>query len=213
MNEPIFEHRPRHFHNDELLHGTNRQRISVGFENACYFPSIDAGIPSKQPIDDETRNGRIKAAYREDDPFGTDSSIYQANVERLNTRSTSHTDALVFDGNSAAATKPTFSTMFNAEGLVQGPFAKASKKGCNQVEQSTPGFDLSKCRNGYKNFALAMEKSTQSQQSIHKWDRMMGLKRSHSKTMRLSMRSRSKLKKIYMSHATSQHIELFELLL
>jgi hypothetical protein len=43
-------------------------------------------------------------------------------------------------------------------------------------------------------FASAMEKSTKSQQAIHDWDRKMGLKRSHSKTMRMSMRSRKKLR-------------------
>jgi hypothetical protein len=43
-------------------------------------------------------------------------------------------------------------------------------------------------------FATAMEKSTKSQQDIHDWDRKMGLKRSHSKTMRMSMRSRKKLR-------------------
>jgi hypothetical protein len=43
-------------------------------------------------------------------------------------------------------------------------------------------------------FATAMEKSTKSQQEIHDWDRKMGLKRSHSKTMRMSMRSRKKLR-------------------
>lgn len=43
-------------------------------------------------------------------------------------------------------------------------------------------------------FSKAMESSTQSQQDIHDWDRKMGLKRSHSKTMRLTMRSRKKLR-------------------
>jgi len=43
-------------------------------------------------------------------------------------------------------------------------------------------------------FESAMGKSFESQQRIHDWDRKMGLKRSHSKTMRLSMRSRKKLR-------------------
>jgi hypothetical protein len=42
--------------------------------------------------------------------------------------------------------------------------------------------------------SAAMEKSQKSQQDIHDWDRKMGLKRSHSKTMRLSTRSRKKLR-------------------
>jgi hypothetical protein len=43
-------------------------------------------------------------------------------------------------------------------------------------------------------FASAMEVSQKSQQAIHDWDKKMGLKRSHSKTMRLSARSRKKLR-------------------
>jgi hypothetical protein len=40
----------------------------------------------------------------------------------------------------------------------------------------------------------AMSKSQLSQQQIHDWDKKMGLKRSHSKTMRLSSRSRKQLR-------------------
>ena len=43
-------------------------------------------------------------------------------------------------------------------------------------------------------FYDAMSMSQKSQHAIHDWDKKMGLKRSHSKTMRLSMRSRKKLK-------------------
>jgi hypothetical protein len=43
-------------------------------------------------------------------------------------------------------------------------------------------------------FNDSMTNSQKSQQAIHDWDKKMGLKRSHSKTMRLSMRSRKKLK-------------------
>ena len=47
-----------------------------------------------------------------------------------------------------------------------------------------------------QDFTSAMEKSQKSQQDIHDWDRKMGLKRSHSKTMRLSSRSRKQLRAI-----------------
>jgi hypothetical protein len=46
-------------------------------------------------------------------------------------------------------------------------------------------------------FASAMEISQKSQQDIHDWDKKMGLKRSHSKTMRLSARSRKKLRSTF----------------
>jgi hypothetical protein len=45
-------------------------------------------------------------------------------------------------------------------------------------------------------FVTSMENSAKSQQVIHDWDRTMGLKRSHSKTMRLTMRSRKKLRQL-----------------
>ena len=57
-----------------------------------------------------------------------------------------------------------------------------------------PNIDLSKLKNTMEACANAMEKSAQSQQDIHNWDRKMGLKKSHSKTMRLSSRSRKKLR-------------------
>lgn len=44
-----------------------------------------------------------------------------------------------------------------------------------------------------ESFSETMAMSQKSQQAIHDWDKKMGLKRSHSKTMRLSMRSRKKL--------------------
>lgn len=43
-------------------------------------------------------------------------------------------------------------------------------------------------------FDEAMHQTQLSQKKIHDWDRKMGLKRSHSKTMRLSARSRKKLR-------------------
>jgi hypothetical protein len=43
-------------------------------------------------------------------------------------------------------------------------------------------------------FEGAMGKSQESQQQIHDWDRRMGLKRSHSKTMRMSSRTRKQLR-------------------
>jgi hypothetical protein len=49
----------------------------------------------------------------------------------------------------------------------------------------------------FAKFSVAMERSQKSQQDIHDWDRKMGLKRSHSKTMRQSTRSRKKLRAIF----------------
>lgn len=62
--------------------------------------------------------------------------------------------------------------------------------------QLDPSIDLPTLKVKISNFASAMEKSSKSQQDIHDWDKKMGLKRSHSKTMRLSMRSRKKLRSV-----------------
>jgi len=52
-------------------------------------------------------------------------------------------------------------------------------------------------------FGSAMLKSYRSQQQIHDWDRKMGLKRSHSKTMRSSMKTRSALRKLVEKESRS----------
>ena len=57
-----------------------------------------------------------------------------------------------------------------------------------------PTIDVPTLTKRLEDFASAMDSTSKSQQDIHDWDRKMGLKRSHSKTMRLSMRSRKKLR-------------------
>lgn len=57
-----------------------------------------------------------------------------------------------------------------------------------------PALGQSEMKEIMETFTSAMAKSTMTQQAIHDWDKKMGLKRSHSKTMRQSMRSRKKLK-------------------
>jgi hypothetical protein len=57
--------------------------------------------------------------------------------------------------------------------------------------------DPEKARTLMEAFSTAMEKSQKSQQDIHDWDRQMGLKRSHSKTMRQTTRSRKKLRSTF----------------
>lgn len=56
-----------------------------------------------------------------------------------------------------------------------------------------------KINSDVQKFADALEKSANSQLDIHQWDRKMGLKRSHSKTMTQSMQSRKKLRGILCS--------------
>ncbi|KAL3935029.1 MAG: hypothetical protein SGARI_003138 [Bacillariaceae sp.] len=66
-----------------------------------------------------------------------------------------------------------------------------------------PTIDLPTLKTRVEDFASAMDSTSKSQQDIHDWDRKMGLKRSHSKTMRLSMRSRKKLRAIMKKELTT----------
>lgn len=59
-----------------------------------------------------------------------------------------------------------------------------------------PNIPPEKVKENLSAFAVSMDRSTKSQQDIHAWDRKMGLKRSHSKTMRMTMRSRKKLRSL-----------------
>lgn len=59
----------------------------------------------------------------------------------------------------------------------------------------TPGQTLVKSR--ANKLVGAMKQTQQSQVEIHQWDKKMGLRRSHSKTMRNTTRSRKKLQKMF----------------
>lgn len=68
----------------------------------------------------------------------------------------------------------------------------------HEIPLETPAqrIDPAQVKSVMEAFNKAMEVSQKTQQDIHDWDRKMGLKRSHSKTMRLSSRSRKKLRSI-----------------
>lgn len=73
-----------------------------------------------------------------------------------------------------------------------GPHEDDSAKPTKNPFKNVPSVEKPSFKEALENFAETMEKSAQSQQSIHDWDRKMGLKKSHSKTMRLCSRSRKK---------------------
>jgi hypothetical protein len=62
-----------------------------------------------------------------------------------------------------------------------------------QVDDDEPEMPPEEAKKHLVLFDGTMEQSQESYQQIHDWDRKMGLKRSHSKTMRLSSRSRKQL--------------------
>jgi len=72
-------------------------------------------------------------------------------------------------------------------------------------EENTTNIKNRKISSEVQKLADALEKSAESQQEIHQWDRKMGLKRSHSKTMTQSMQSRKRLRG--MLHNISETIK------
>jgi hypothetical protein len=103
--------------------------------------------------------------------------------------------------------------------------ADAGKQGMSRAESSgVPGFEASfsakpliadlqwnGCNIDYvqvilNKFRVSMERSQKSQQDIHDWDRKMGLKRSHSKTMRLTTRSRKKLRATFCAGVSNPEL-------
>jgi len=91
------------------------------------------------------------------------------------------------------------------------------EKDCDCEEDEGEGDDLSSIEPLDYNYDLqptllinelisldqSMARTQQSQLAIHNWDKQMGLKRSHSKTMRLSSRSRKKIRAFLKREITS----------
>ena len=68
-----------------------------------------------------------------------------------------------------------------------------------KLDEETPSQDAQSSFGKFLSLCQAMKSSEESQIRIHDWDRKMGLRRSHSKTMRNSMRSRKELLKFCSS--------------
>lgn len=207
INQPIIEQRPNNVHSGETLQRTKSRRISAGFEHNYRILSRPPDFSSRDIKENERKIERIKEAHHEQ--IEVDALSHRRNIERHNNFGRLLANVLVFDKNrlpanafnvnesSSTASTPNFSNLSKPKKITPGTFAQAFEERYSKLERSRPSVHRSIFKSEFKGFALAMERSTKSQQDIHKWDRMIGLKRSHSKTMRLSMRSRSKLKKIF----------------
>ncbi|VEU34874.1 unnamed protein product [Pseudo-nitzschia multistriata] len=152
------------------------------------------------------RMERIMAAKANHMWVEGDAANCQTKVGRQNSLDRLLSHSLVLDANSFRSNKPIPPQSSNNRGnkftkRELFAIAKTPQQDYIREERLNPSCNILALRNEFEKFALAMEKSAKSQQDIHKWDRMMGLKRSHSKTMRLSMRSRSKLKEIFLTRS------------
>ena len=196
MNQPIIE---RHPSRDELLQrARNQRKISVGFGNDKLSLSTFTALSSTDIIDKMRNEECIKGRHQK--YVGVDASTSCRSAERRNILNGLPANVLFFDEDSAIANAPRrfhfTSNLSNKKQIGDDTMRKESKERYKKIKQLDPNIDLSTLEGEFENFALAMDKSIKSQQDIHDWDRMMGLKRSHSKTMRLSMRSRKKLRNV-----------------
>ena len=189
MNEPIIE---RRLGQDGVRHKTKSRRISGNFDaiSTCNTQS------STDFTRDERRNKKAKMSQKK--YFRMDGSLIgKGKSEHRNRIRGRLANALVFDVDSTAARLQHGIDPLNTKQLKSNFFANNTKESSyNRVDRIGCNIDLATLKGEFENFVLAMEKSMKSQQDIHDWDRRMGLKRSHSKTMRLSMRSRNKLRKV-----------------
>jgi hypothetical protein len=182
MNEPIIE---RRLSQGELLLKAKSRRIS-GFGNlsTCTTPS------STDFIDYERQNKRTKITPKI--CFKTDAlTSGRINADRHNRLYGMIANALVFDVDSITARKSSIHLRNPNESEIV-----PKEEGYKRAKRFDPNVDFATLRGEFESFVIAMEKSMKSQQDIHDWDRRMGLKMSHSKTMRLSMRSRDKLRQV-----------------
>lgn len=80
--------------------------------------------------------------------------------------------------------------------------SSSNRKGSRRFSTTTSS-PMNKPRKQFEFFGSAMRESYKSQLQIHDWDRKMGLKRSHSKTMRHSMKTRNALRKLLALSSSS----------
>lgn len=188
MNEPIIEHRS--VDQDASFQKVKSQRISdFDIPPPCLVPALSNSfngsgqyrgqnmIPNKLSHLDAPKSSR--GAERENGVDGTVANTF------------------LFDSSSTAVRASNNVELYHATKSDISVFMR--KPAVPRDNKFDSNIDFVSLRREFKSFIAAMEKSMKSQQDIHDWDRKMGLKRSHSKTMRLSMRSRKRLRKIVVN--------------
>lgn len=149
---------------DASEHGSVALMMRRGSLGSCNL-DVDAGI---QPLPFASKHEEDKEEKEEDD----DENVIQ----------------VIVDGDADSDDE-------DYEAEATGTAAKpASSTTAGRTCQKAAVVDPFKLKEALEKFTKSMEMSQKSQQAIHDWDRKMGLKRSHSKTMRQSTRSRKKLR-------------------
>ena len=183
MNEPIMEHRS--INQGASLQKVQSQRISV----------FDIPPPYLVPVSSDCFD-RPRGVSRQ---MITPNKLQKSKryAEQENGFDGIFANTFLFDSGSTAERVPNSTESYYAKKPDTSAFTP--KPVPPKTKRLDSNIDSMALKREFKNFIAAMEKSIKSQQDIHDWDRKMGLKRSHSKTMRLSMRSRKKLRKIVVN--------------
>jgi hypothetical protein len=207
MNRPMHDRRSSL---DMVMAAANSRRLSVGVGHDCFVLPASAELENDDVNFNELRGelGRAegrKSMKRRRSSFGNLSVMpfddpKTTFSQRLSISSswskvgevTRGKDTGGFEIEPASFLFDDTPDQQNYDGLQQ---VGVQCSGSPSVELD-PNIDLPTLKIKISHFASAMEQSSKSQQAIHDWDRKMGLKRSHSKTMRLSMRSRKKLRTV-----------------
>ena len=196
MNKPIIERRVERRASVDLL-----RRMSIGLGNDNYIiqtmydeaPGIIAHKDTS--YDMRVYSSPTKQARRRRSSFGMSLSglLYEEAYQPQQSRRLSLLSIL--------------SRHSEVDDMLEeyAPFEKLESP--TKKRQTTPemkiDIDPKALKTTMESFASAMAKSAKSQQDIHDWDKKMGLKRSHSKTMRMSMRSRKRLRLIMKRELSS----------
>jgi hypothetical protein len=182
MNQPLIGRRA----SMDLVFSSSRLSLDMIGNDNYVLPNMDADDTSNLKIDLDIEGRTMK---RRRSSLGLLSSIFFDEVSKQSRRI-----SLVSLSRQVEGSDDKFEHDVLSFEHVEPPMKLAKFK---------PNDDPETVKKTLEVFATAMEKSTKSQQDIHDWDKKMGLKRSHSKTMRLSMRSRKKLRGILKKEINS----------
>ena len=165
---------------DSILPGPKRRRTSM----SCFNDDFDPTEPSEFESDSLAESLHSMLSESDDDDYG----VF---MEDASDSSSTVCAADIVNDDDSNADQFSF------------PLSTANKEVSNATTEPASLKDQQlKLREQLVRFEKAMEQAQLSQQMIHDWDRKMGLKRSHSKTMRLSTRSRKKLRQLMKKEIT-----------
>jgi hypothetical protein len=181
MNQPLIVRRA----SMDLLFSSRLSMDMTGNDNYM-LPNMDADDTSNLKIDLDMEGRMMK---RRRSSLGLMSSVFFDETSKQSRRISLVSLSRPVEGSD---------DKFEHEVLSFEHFEPAMKRA-----KFNPSYNPENAKSVLEAFATSMEKSTKSQQDIHEWDKKMGLKRSHSKTMRLSMRSRKKLRGILKKEINS----------